>query len=613
MQDSHVIARKFRPQTFEQVIGQDPISRTLRNTLKNNRIHHAYLFTGPRGVGKTTTARILAKSLNCATGLTTTPCDECPSCIEITKSNSMDVLEIDAASNTGVENVRDVIINSITIAPARDRHKIFIIDEVHMLSASAFNALLKTIEEPPPRVVFILATTEQAKVPDTILSRCQVFEFRAITLKNIVGELRRIAAAENITITETALLAIARAAEGSMRDAESALDQVISFAGTTIGDDDVSGALGLVDLETLNETVQAIADQDSERLLRMVDGIVSRGYDLRNFLREMMVHIRALLVVKIAGFDAELVQLPETEAASLKTLGESFSEQDLLRFFSILTKTEQDIRFTSQPRFQLEVALVKMAHARRLHLLEDAIARITDLESRLGGTPAQRAPAAHRSPAAQADSGAARGSSPTRTTSPATPPSPSRQSTSGRPQSQAAKPLSSSESTATTSIASAAASPATQSASGQASPAAPPEPAKAPATTPLPRASSAGTDADRIKGALEAKRKMMIVTALDRGTISIDGDYLRVMYAPEDAKCKTDIEARDKRIAIEDACEEALGRRLTLKASIAGEAEPEAPPRRKEKPQAQTSDNPKLRALADKFHGEIIEVIKSDD
>jgi DNA polymerase-3 subunit gamma/tau len=317
--------------------------------------------------------------------------------------------------------------------------------------------------------------------------------------------------------------------------------------------------------------------------------------------------------VKIAGFDAELVQLPETEAASLKTLGESFSEQDLLRFFSILTKTEQDIRFTSQPRFQLELALVKMAHARRLHLLEDAIARISDLESRLGGTPAQRGPTPQRSSAPQAYSGAPRGASPTRTTSPAPPQSSSRPSTSVRPPSQSGRPASSAESISTPSIASAAASPATQSASGQASPTAPAEPAKPPATAPQPRASSAGTDADRIKGALEAKRKNIIVGNLEKATISIDGDYLRVMYAPEDAKCKADIEARDKRIAIEDACEEAIGRRLTLKASIAGEAEPEAPLPRKEKPKAQTSDNPKLRALADKFHGEIIEVIKSDN
>ena len=612
MSDSQVIARKFRPKTFAQVVGQQTITRTLTNTIKSGRIHHAYVFAGPRGVGKTTTARLLAMALNCVEGPTTQPCGTCDMCLEAynAPSGAMQILEIDAASNTGVDNVRDTIILSVNYRPPTGKYKIFIIDEVHMLSSSAFNALLKTIEEPPDHLIFILATTELQKVPDTILSRCQVFEFRAITLKNIVGELRRIANAENITITETALLAIARAAEGSMRDAESALDQVISFAGTTIGDDDVSGALGLVDLETLNETVQAIADQDSERLLRMVDGIVSRGYDLRNFLREMMVHIRALLVVKIAGFDAELVQLPETEASSLKTLGESFSEQDLLRFFSILTKTEQDIRFTSQPRFQLELALVKMAQARRLHLLEDAIARISDLESRLGGTPAQRAPAAQRSPTPQAYSGAARGSSPTRTPSPAAPPS--RQSTSVRPPSQTVKPSSSSESTATPAIASAAASPSTQSASGQASSSAPPEPAKAPTTTPQPRASTGGSDADRIKGALEAKRKNIIVAILDKGTISIDGDYLRVTYAPEDAKCKTDIEARDKRIAIEDACEEALGRRLTLKASIAGEAEPEGPPRRKEKPQSQTSDNPKLRALADKFHGEIIE-IKSDN
>ena len=188
MSDSQVIARKFRPQTFDQVIGQDSITRTLNNALKNDRVHHAYLFTGPRGVGKTTTARILAKSLNCVSGVTTTPCDSCSSCVEIAASRSIDVLEIDAASNTGVDNVREVIINSISIAPARDRHKIFIIDEVHMLSTAAFNALLKTLEEPPPRVVFILATTDLQKVPETILSRCQVFEFRAITLKKIVRE-----------------------------------------------------------------------------------------------------------------------------------------------------------------------------------------------------------------------------------------------------------------------------------------------------------------------------------------------------------------------------------------------------------------------------------------
>src|SRR5262249_36145122 len=384
MSDSHVLARKFRPQSFDQVIGQEAITRTLVNSLNNNQVHHAYSFTGARGVGKTTTARILAKALNCLKGITSEPCNECPSCLDIAASRSIDVQEIDAATYTKIEDTREVIINTIGIAPARDRYKIFIIDEVHQLSAHSFNALLKTIEEPPPRVAFILATTDLQKVPETILSRCQIFEFRTITLKNIVKELRRIADAEKVNISEAALLAIARAGEGSMRDAESALDQVISFAGATINDDDVSAALGLVDIETLNQTLQAIADQDSARLVRIVDDVVSRGYDLRNFCREMMVHIRALLVVKIAGFDPELIQLPESEAATLTRLGESFSEQDLLRFFSILTKTEQDIRQSSQPRFQLEIGLVKLAQAQRLYLLEEAIGRIEGLESRLG-------------------------------------------------------------------------------------------------------------------------------------------------------------------------------------------------------------------------------------
>src|SRR6185503_369844 len=322
----------------------------------------------------------------------------CASCKEIATSSSMDVLEIDAASNTGVDNVREVIINSISIAPARDRHKIFIIDEVHMLSTQAFNALLKTLEEPPPRVVFIMATTELQKVPETILSRCQVFEFRTITLKKIVGQLRHIADNLGVKISDAALLAVARAGEGSMRDAESALDQVISFAGLEVTDEDVSAALGLVDIETLNQTIRAIAEQNPERIFRIVDEVVSRGYDLRNFCREMIVHLRSLLVVKIAGFDAELVQMPQSEGEQLTRLADQFSEQDLIRFFSILTKTEQDIRTSSQPRFQLEMGLMKLAQARKLYSLEDALSRIIELQSLVGGggisSPASNAPPA---------------------------------------------------------------------------------------------------------------------------------------------------------------------------------------------------------------------------
>jgi DNA polymerase III subunit gamma/tau len=673
MSDSHVLARKFRPQTFDQVIGQDAITRTLGNALKNDRVHHAYIFTGARGVGKTTTARIFAKALNCAKGVTSVPCGDCDSCQDIVASRSMDVLEIDAASNTGVENVRDVIINSITIAPARDRHKIFIIDEVHMLSPQAFNALLKTVEEPPPRVVFILATTNLEKVPDTILSRCQIFEFRTITLKQIVGQLRSIAEKEGVEINDSALLAIARAGEGSMRDAESALDQVISFAGATVSEDDVSAALGLVDTETLNKTIQAIADQDSQQLVRIVDEVVSRGYDLRNFCREMMVHIRALLVVKIAGFDSELVQLPESEADSLRRLGESFSEQDLLRFFSILTKTEQDIKTSSQPRFLLEMSLVKLAQAKRLFLLEDALAGIQALVSKLGGgapstsTPS-RAPVAQKGSRSSQDS--TRSASPARTSAPAVRPSGGEPT--ARPQAQGHVATQSAEASPQ---AAAAVSHSPPRSDMRAEPSLPPEPPPPPmddlhegASHPVAKpestrivASSDRGPVDKIKAALEAKRKMMVVSVLDKGTITIDGDYLRVAYAPEDSNCKTQIEARDKRIAIEDACEQVLGRRLTLLASISGgpevaritntastpgsnepsKNEPRSGSRRvdakpvqnehaegdraasvrvasdrgtqrNEKVKDPAEDDPKLQALVEKFHGEVIEVIKPE-
>ena len=592
-----MLARKFRPQSFDQVIGQEAITRTLVNSLKGNRVHHAYVFTGARGVGKTTTARILAKSLNCLKGITAEPCNECPSCLDIAASRSIDVQEIDAATYTKIEDTREVIINTIGIAPARDRYKIFIIDEVHQLSAHSFNALLKTIEEPPPRVVFILATTDLQKVPETILSRCQIFEFRTITLKNLVKELRRIADAENVNISDAALLAIARAGEGSMRDAESALDQVISFAGTTVNDDDVSAALGLVDIETLNQTLQAIADQDSTRLVRIVDEVVSRGYDLRNFCREMMVHIRALLVVKIAGFDPELIQLPESEAATLGRLAESFSEQDLLRFFSILTKTEQDIKQSSQPRFQLEIGLVKLAQAQRLYLLEEAIGRIQALESRLGGSASPRTQTSRVS----------QGSQYSQPTSPARVSAiPAKSSTRGH----AGASARGTDSGASSATAAAAKSRAIETVPPEARPVVDEPFDSTPGSRPM---TTAGADTvNKLKRALADKNKPLVVAALDRGGVSIDGDYLRVTYSPENSHYKKQIEARDKRIAIEDACEQVVGRRLTLRASIDGGPEIANDTTKPDKLKDLVDDNPNLRALVDKFHGEIIEVLKPE-
>src|SRR6185436_14076827 len=286
--------------------GQEHISRTLSHALDNRRLHHAYLFSGVRGTGKTTTARILAKGLNCHIGITSQPCLRCPSCLEIAAGNSLDVLEIDAASNTGVDNVRDVIVNNLAIAPARDRYRIFVIDEVHMLSNHAFNALLKTLEEPPSHVVFIMATTELHKVPDTILSRCQQFEFRQIPAEKIYQRLRVIAEQEAIRISETALREIARAGAGSLRDAQSAFDQVIAFSGAEITEEDVTSALGLVSARTLGEFAEAIAGQNVAQLLGLIEEIGSRGYDLRNFTRELMAYWRHILVVKSGINDSEV-------------------------------------------------------------------------------------------------------------------------------------------------------------------------------------------------------------------------------------------------------------------------------------------------------------------
>src|SRR5205085_2165539 len=339
-----VIARKWRPQTFEEVTGQEAITRTLRNAIEHERLHHAYLFSGARGVGKTTTARLLAKALNCHKfdHPTPTPCkitdpDVCPSCREIAEGRSIDVLEIDAASNTGVDNVREAIINTVGVRPARDRYKVFIIDEVHMLSAAAFNALLKTLEEPPPRVLFIMATTHPHKVPETILSRSQQFEFRTIAAAKIAERLRLIADAEKIKASDDALREIARAGEGSMRDAQSAFDQVISFSEGKIETSDVEAALGIAGAEMLARVMRAVAEERPAEALAVVEELSARGQDLRNFCRDLLAHMRDLLVFKIAG-DSALSDETEAERRELHAQAREFSESDIVRFFHSLTE-----------------------------------------------------------------------------------------------------------------------------------------------------------------------------------------------------------------------------------------------------------------------------------
>lgn len=380
-----VIARKYRPQTFADLTGQEHITRTLSHALDQQRLHHAYLFSGVRGTGKTTSARILAKGLNCQTGVTSQPCLQCASCREIAAGRSLDVLEIDAASNTGVDNVRDVIINNIALAPARDRYKVFVIDEVHMLSTSAFNALLKTLEEPPAHAIFIMATTELHKVPDTILSRCQQFEFRQIPTEKIFQRLHEIADLESIKITDAALREIARAGAGSLRDAQSAFDQVIAFGGVEITETDVTASLGLVSATTLGSCAAAIAEQNVAQIFSLVEEIATRGYDLRNFARELMVYLRHLLVIKSGITSGAALGVADTELARLQQLAAQFSEEDLVRCFHLLADTEKQIKDSPQPRFQLELGLLKLTHTTRLRSLDELIKRLEALEGQLAG------------------------------------------------------------------------------------------------------------------------------------------------------------------------------------------------------------------------------------
>ena len=380
-----VLARKWRPQRFDDVVGQQPVTRTLRNAIGSGRIAHAFVFAGPRGCGKTTTARILARALNCVNGPTVDPCGECDACIEIAQGRDMDVLEIDAASHTQVDTIREVILSNLSVSAVRDRYKIFIIDEVHQLSNHSFNALLKSIEEPPSHVVFMMATTELHKIPDTILSRSQVFEFRAISAKAIAEQLRTIAAAEKIEASESALALIARSAEGSMRDAQSALDQVIAFAGQTITVDEVSSVLGLVGRDLLFELLDAVVTEDAPRAFTLADRAVESGHDLKLVCRELSRVVRDMMVVSVDPARARDGELAEDEAARLQALAPRFSREDLMRSFELLADTEQEIRNASQPRYHFEMMLVRWMHMRKL-------VPLTELMESLGGAPALKAP-----------------------------------------------------------------------------------------------------------------------------------------------------------------------------------------------------------------------------
>jgi DNA polymerase-3 subunit gamma/tau len=372
-----VLARKWRPQRFDDVIGQRGVTQTLRNAISTRRIAQSFVFAGPRGVGKTTTARILARALNCDSGPTAEPCGTCDACLEIAEGRDMDVLEIDAATHTQVDKIRDIIISGLGMSPVRDRYKIFIIDEVHRLSAQSFDALLKSIEEPPPHVVFMMATTEIEKVPATIQSRSQVFELKTIGLPQIADQLRKIVTAEGISIDEAALMLVARAGDGSMRDAQSALDQVLAFSGERITAEDVATVLGLVRRDLLFDMADAVANEDGAAAFQLAATAVEAGYDLRLVVRELARLTRDLLVVSIdrsRATDPEIAA--EAERTRLIALAAKFSAEDLMRAFDVLTKAESDIRASMYPRYHLEMALLRWIHLRKLVPLGDLIQQL---------------------------------------------------------------------------------------------------------------------------------------------------------------------------------------------------------------------------------------------
>ena len=388
-----VLARKWRPQTFENVVGQEHVTRTLQNAIKNGRVAHAYLFTGARGVGKTSAARILAKALNCTSGPTPLPCNTCESCREITNGSSMDVFEIDGASNTGVDDIRELREN-IKFPPIKGRYRVYIIDEVHMLSTNAFNALLKTLEEPPPHVVFVFATTDPQKIPVTILSRCQEFDFKRVPTHAIQERLRLITESEGIKISERGLHIIAREADGGMRDAQSVLDQVISFAGEEVSDEDVTKILGIVDREILKDVIRSISEREPARCIDAVEKVYDHGYDVRIFCRNLLEYLRNLAVLKVLKNPDRAIDLPDEELTELKKLSDSFSQDELQQLFVILSKGDDELKRSSSPRRSLEMTLIKMATLRPLVPIAELIERVKGLEEgKIGGygdTPVQK-------------------------------------------------------------------------------------------------------------------------------------------------------------------------------------------------------------------------------
>jgi len=380
-----VTARKWRPVLFGEVIGQSHVTTTLRNAITSNRLHHAYLFSGPRGVGKTTTARILAKAINCLHPVDNNPDNTCELCTEITEGRSVHVFEIDGASNRGIEEIRSLR-EAVRYGPAKGKYKVYIIDEVHMLTKEAFNALLKTLEEPPPYIVFVFATTEIHKVPLTILSRCQRFDFRRVTVDEITSRLQHIATNEGIIIDNEALFVLAHKADGSMRDAQSLFDQVVSFCGTSIDAQQIMQALNIVDQELFFRVTSLIKSKDTASMLSLVEEVMSKGYDFKEFINGYIEHLRNMLIARSTG-SVNFIEASDVYKSRYRQESTSFSETDLLRLIKIANDTENAIKWSQQPRYKLEIALLQMQKMDSSIQISDLLLQLGELKKKLNSVP----------------------------------------------------------------------------------------------------------------------------------------------------------------------------------------------------------------------------------
>jgi len=572
-----VIARKWRPQTFKDLVGQQHVTETLANAIKNSRVAHAYIFSGARGVGKTTAARILAKAMNCVEGPTPEPCGKCDSCKEIAAGTSLDVIEIDAASNRGIDQIRELR-EMVRYAPAASRSKVVILDEAHMLTSEASNALLKTLEEPPDRVIFVMATTEPENLVDTIRSRSQHFHFRALTFTEIAGRLEEIAKKENLKIEPGAMAVISRMAEGSLRDALSLLEQARAYCGDTIPDKEVRELLGVVPDDALEELVGAISSGSADRALGLVHTFQKEGRNLQHFCREAIRHMRNLLIARVCGADSDLIAATPDQRPALAKAAAQFSEEDLTRYFQILLQTDDDLRRKPDPRVHLEMGLLRLINASRLAPLEELL---TELKSGAtgGGTP----------------SGMARGAAP------------------GIPSAHVP---------ATTSVSSSAAAPAPPPARLNTAPTI----SKHDAVTAGPAAQNksfgaamqvSGISAEQvaeIKAGIQAQQKFLGELVDQSSRWELDGTELRIYFSSEKRPFAEMLEGRDSLEKVRAQSSKVLGRavRVCAKLEAVAAAAASATGGTREL-RAQFERDPMVRSMLQRFGGKISEVKRSRD